>query len=56
MEPQSPQEHCHNSRVILRSPQEHKRPSTPNQLEMRPVSLALAPEPSRIPHQEQQVV
>ena len=56
MELQSPQEHSHNSRGTLRSPQQHERaPCTQNQLEMRPDSPALAPEPSRIPHQTRQV-
>ena len=39
--PESPQEHCHKSRGMLRSLQQRERaPCTPDQLEMRADSLA----------------
>ena len=42
--PESPQQHCHKTRRKLISPQECKiAPCTQNQIEMRPISLALAP-------------
>ena len=48
--PESPQEHCHKSTWTLMSLQEHKIIFyTPNQLEMKPDSPALASEPSRGP-------
>ena len=48
--PESVQEHWHKSSGLLRSPQKDKRgPCTPNHLEMRPDSPALAPEPSHFP-------
>ena len=48
--PESPQEHSKKARGTLRSLQQHKSvPCTPNQLEMRPGSPALALEPSCIP-------
>ena len=54
---ESPQEHCHKSRGTLISLQQCKIVlCTPNQLEMTPVSPALAPWPSHIPHQTRQVV
>ena len=48
---ESPQEHFHMSRRTLMSLQEHEiAQCTPNQLEMKSDSLALAPEPACIPH------
>ena len=50
--PESPQEHCHKTRRTLMSPQEWEIAwSTPNQLEMNPVSPVLSPETSHVPHQ-----
>ena len=41
---ENPQEHCHNKRRTLMSPQEHKIDRcASSQFEMRPISLALAP-------------
>ena len=49
--PGSPKEHCHKARGTLMSPQECEiARCTPNQLEMKRDSPALAPEPSRVPH------
>ncbi|CAM9205518.1 unnamed protein product, partial [Rangifer tarandus platyrhynchus] len=51
-----PQEHCHQSRRNLRSPQQRKAaPCAPNQLEMRPDSPALTPEPFPVPHSSRPV-
>ena len=50
--PESTQEHCHKTRRTLMSPQEWEIAwSTPNQLEMNPISPALSPETSHVPHQ-----
>ena len=50
--PERPQGHCHKSRWTMKSQQQQERAQcTPNQLEMRPDSPALAPEPSLVPHQ-----
>ena len=50
--PDSPQEHSHKSIWTLRSPQQREIAlCTANELEMRPDSPALSPEPCRIPHQ-----
>ena len=52
--PESPQEYCHKSTRTLMSLQECEIVQcTPNQLEMKPDSPALAPEPSRVPHRTQ---
>ena len=49
--PETLEEHCHKSRRTLMSPQESEIAwCTPNQLEMKPASPALAPEPSHVPH------
>ena len=49
--PESPKEHCHKSRWTLMPRQEGEIAwCTPNQLEMKRETPALAPEPSRIPH------
>ena len=49
--PESPQEHSHMSRRTLISLQECEiAQCNPNILELKPDSPALAPEPSRIPH------
>ena len=49
--PESPQELCLMSRRTLMSMQECEISQCgPNQLEIKPASTALAPEPSRIPH------
>ena len=49
--PKSPQEHCHKPRRTLMSLLEHEiAQCTPNQLEMKPDFLALASEPSGVPH------
>ena len=54
--PESPQEHCHKSSGMLKSLKQREiAPCTPDQLEMRPDSFALAPELSRLPHQTRQV-
>ena len=54
--PESPQEHPHKSRRTLMSPQECEIAlCSPNQLEMKPDSPALAPEQSPICHHTQQV-
>ena len=54
--PESPHEHCHKSRRPLMSPQEHEIAlCTTNQLKMKPNFSALAPEPSRVPHDTRQV-
>ena len=54
--PESPQEHCHNSRRKLMSLQECEiARCTPNQLEMKPDSPALAPEPCCFPHHTRHV-
>ena len=52
--PESSQEHCQKSRRTLISPQEFEiTQCIPNQLEeMKPDSLALTPEPSRVPHHD----
>nr|CAI9694812.1 unnamed protein product [Rangifer tarandus platyrhynchus] len=48
----SPQEHCHQSRRTLMTPEQRKAaPCAPNQLEMSPDSPALTPEPSPFPIQ-----
>ena len=50
------QEHCHNKRRTLMSPQECKIDwCTPNELKMKHISPSLNPQPSRIPHHIQQV-
>ena len=50
--PESPQEHSHKSRRTLMSSQEWEiARSTPNQLEIYPVSPALSPQTSHVPHQ-----
>ena len=42
--PESPQVNCHKMRGTLLSPQECKiAQCTPSQLEMKPISLSLAP-------------
>ena len=47
---ESPQEHCHKTRRTLMSTEERKiAHCTQNQLEMKPVSSALAPYTSRVP-------
>ena len=49
--PESPKEHCDKARGTLMSPQECKIAwCTPNELEMKRDSPALAPEASRVPH------
>ena len=49
--PESPKEHYHKSRTTLMSPQECELAwCTPNHLEIKPDSPALAPEPSRVPN------
>ena len=54
--PESPQKHCHKPRRTLMSPEEYQiAQCTPNQVEMKPDFPALAPEPSRIPHDTRQV-
>ena len=54
--PESPQEHCDKSRRTLMSQQECEIAQSPqNQLEMKPDSPALAPEPTRLPHHTRQV-
>ena len=53
---ENPQEHCHNKRRTLMSPQECKIDWwTPNKLKMKHISPSLNPYPSRIPHHIQQV-
>ena len=53
---ENPQEHCHNRRRTLLSPQECRIDwCTPNQLKMKHISLSLNPYPSHIPHHIQQV-
>ena len=54
--PESPQEHRHESRRTLMSPQEHEIAlCTQNQLKMKTNFTALAPEQSCLPHHTQQV-
>ena len=53
--PETPQEHCHETRTLM-SPQECKIAlCTSNRLEMNPISLSLAPKLSRVPHHIEQV-
>ena len=50
--PESSQEHCHKSRGTLMSPQQWEiAQCTPNLLEVKPDSPALAAVLSRFPHQ-----
>ena len=54
--PESPQQHCYKARRTMMSLQEHKIfRCTPNQIKMRPISLALAPWPSLDAHHTEQV-
>ena len=54
--PESSQEHPHKSRRTLMSLQEYEiARGSPNQLEMKPDSPALAPEQSPVPHQTRQM-
>ena len=54
--PESPQDHCHKMRGTLLSPQECKiAQCIPSQLEMKNISLSLAPQLCRVPHHTEQV-
>ena len=54
--PESPQDHSHKSIRTLMSPQEWEIGlCTPYQVEMKPDSPALAPEPPRVPHLTREV-
>ena len=54
--PESPQDHCDKSRRTMMSRQEFEiAQSTSAQLEMKPDSTALDPEPPCIPHHTRQV-